>query len=207
MVKIAMVTRKDGWTEQEDNNLKTLYKTGNQQQLMELMPSRTWGAIRRRAKQLGLYRGNYIPILSRLPVFNPSSIEAVWLACAVDCEGSISIRKNRFLPVISFCNTNREIVENFKRLTFQVAIVPNVRPPDKTIYRLAITNMAQNYVFLKAIQCFLITKQNQALHVLEFIEIEHERLKNHKKYGYGRTRRQMELFKEIKTLNKRGVQI
>jgi len=205
--------RKDAWTEEEDEVLRELYPrfdTSNRDEILSKI-NRTWGAIRRRAKQLGLSRGNYIPPLERLPPFNPSKEERVWLACAIDCEGTITISRRKrldlalgyhLLPFVSFCNSHRGIVRTFRNLTFQnLRVEAQLRPPWKTKYAVNIRRQPQIYAFLKAIRDFLIVKQRQADLVIEFIEIENSRLTLKQKYRHQYTERQLEIVEEVWKLN------
>lgn len=210
-----MVTsRKNGWKAEEDSVLREFYRTiaDNRDEILTKIP-RTWGAIRKRAKQLGLFRGNYIPPIDRLPDYRPSEKVKVWLGCAVDCEGSIMIAKrlgpaltNGFslLPVVDFCNTKRDIVERFRELTFPTLNLSKCdrnNPRWKAKYTLKVAKMPFVYVLLKKISPYLVIKNNQANLIIEFIEIESARLRSRTKYRRPYLPRQIEIFKELKNLN------
>jgi len=221
-LKVGMVrysNRKDGWTKEEDQVLFELYQTTDLSNKKEILRriNRSWGAIRRRAKQLNLFRGNYIPPLDRLPEYNPSLEIRTWLACAIDCDGNISLYKrkrndltNKFqlLPAVSFQNTNRKIVEVFIERTFPNILKLRVdrrsgrtggRHKDK--YYTLVARMPYVYALLENVKEHLIVKKKQAEKVMEFIEIENERLKNRVKYGRKYLPRQLEIFEEVKSLN------
>lgn len=44
------------WTPQEEATLFDGYQTTTQEQLQQILPARTWGAIQKRASQMGLIR-------------------------------------------------------------------------------------------------------------------------------------------------------
>jgi hypothetical protein len=176
---------------------------------LEKLPRRTWYAIKRRAKQLGLFRGFYIPPLDRAPKLDMSETDRVWIACAIDCEGHISLYKSskNFLPRIGFCNSNRDIVEEFIRKIspkIKLRVIErskvNRRWADK--YYVHIFDMGLNYSLLKEIRPYLIVKKKQADLVMEFIEVRDKQLR--KRTLYDRINydpRLSKIVEEVRKLN------
>lgn len=213
---IRHATRGPLWIQEEDNILQKLYATGKQEEIMALIPKRTWKAIRRRAKQLNLSRGWHVPPLNRLPSFNPSEKTKTWLAAVIDCDGCIALNKHHvkervkgftILPQVRFCNTNIQIAQRFRKLTFQndSSLATSYRhknnPKWRDKYSVYVSRTPLVYALLSKIKDDLIVKRKQAELVLEFIEIEDERMRKREKYGRPYTQRELEIWEEMKKLN------
>lgn len=209
------------WTKQEDQVLFELYQrydVSNKEEILSRI-NRSWGSISRRAKDLGLFRGNYIPPLDRLPKYKPNAQDCIWLACAIDCEGNISLTKRKrrdlpnnfnLLPSIQFCNTNIGIVESFRNRTFPNEVklrtlkrIENSHGKWKDKHFIIIARMPLVYSLLKKIKNNLIVKNKQAEAVMEFIKLENKRIKARIKYGQKYLDRQLEIFEEVRNLNGR----
>lgn len=222
-LRVAMITRKDRWTEQELIDLKRLYREAPLDELLNALPCRSYRAIRKEASVLGLCRGNYIPVFDKLPIYTPSIAERTWLAAAIDCDGNISLVKrmrhdlaNKFnlLPYLQFSNTNKKLVQEFINRTFPNELkistiwrAEKSRGKHKDKHCAQITQMPLTYSLLVAIEPYLIAKREQANNIIEFIKIEDKVLRDRVKYRHHYWPRQLELFRENRALNSRGVTV
>jgi len=146
--------------------------------------------------------------LSNLPKLNLSDLDRVWLACAIDTEGTITLGKNkrdttfipfRIFPLINISNKNLEFMEKFRNLVGGRYVISK----GKSAYDLAINSESRVYAILKEIVDFLIIKKEQAQLVMKFIELKAQLVKECKKKNkpFWYTEEMLKIFKEVRELN------
>lgn len=220
--KQGYLIRRDGyWTAGEISLLKQLYSTENREVMLKLLSNRNWKSIQAKTHKLKLPRKcrSYTPILERLPNLNLKEEEKSWIAAAIDFEGTISFHRQykskseksapRMRPYIVICNINIDLLRRFVELCNIPTIVEKRPKPNRVNWSqawLARThNQADIYAILKEVHPYLIAKKRQAELIMEFIEIQSDRLKQielGKASKY--TPRQFEIFCEVRNLNRRG---
>jgi len=180
---------------------------------MNLLPDRTWRAIRRKARELGLRRKRRGDI-AHIDIENLSEFELGYVAGFVDGEGTISVtrqrKKNGFTlhPLIRISGTNRNAVKKMASW-FNKSING---PYGKDVYEEERSKNRNDYYsfeirswrgvlnILEDIHNKLIVKKEQAGLVRELCQA---RLDN---YGGEYTEREIELVEKVQELNKRGKQ-
>lgn len=199
------------WNRGELNILKELYSTASKQEIMELIPNRTWDTIYQYARKLDLSRGIYIPPLDRLPNLNLSETEKSWFACAVDCEGTFGIHKATrtgcYTPYISINNTDIRLLQYFKNITkthSKIRLQYRTDGIRKNIYEMRVADMPRIYELIKNTYSYLIIKQLQAQILVELIELK-DRIMRKGDGIYDHPQAYEDMFLKIKGLNKRGI--
>ena len=198
------------WTKEEDDILINSWTKLSKEELMFLLPDRSWSAIQIHAQRLNLHgrrRNSYPPPLDILPKFELDEKEQIQLAMMIDCEGTISLRKHkdgRISPVFCISNTSFDLVKRFKEITRTLnkigCRVRNERK--KPEYYLDIGSMSYVYHLLCQIKDYLIVKQKQAELVMRFIEIQDERSRTDFSNEYSNyTEEQIEIYNKIRELN------
>lgn len=203
--------RKNYWTAEEDSIIKEFYVSQKKEDLLKLLKNRTWCAIIARAHFLKQYKMQYTPIDSNKNL-QISDVESAWLACAIDGEGTIELRKQTYphgwcmTPRISIYNTNMDFVIHCKDILNVGSIyTTDSRDREKKDHSFTVSSAHEIYTVLKKIKNFLIIKKEIATLLLEFLDIQKELIKIggvYKKRRY--TERQHEIYKEIRNLNKKG---
>jgi len=141
-------------------------------------------------------------------------IDSVWLACAIDGEGTISLQVNHYTPEISVTGTNFAFVEKAaKIMETKVSVVKRQftekyrignREPDRwaICYSARQRSMSKIKALLERVLPFLIIKACHAKLMIEFCE-----LRENKTYCevFGRSPREDEIFLKLKELNRKGV--
>ncbi len=102
--------------------------------------------------------------------------EKAWLACAIDSEGSVNLRRDSRHPntmnlSVWFCNTNSEFARRFADLTG--GILYNRHPRGfgkKEQYEVYVTSKARVKRVLESALPYLIVKRNKAVLVLDWID-------------------------------------
>lgn len=143
------------------------------------------------------------------PALELSDVEAAWIACAIDGEGTIAIqlnnskgRRSRYRAKVYVCNTNMDFLMHLASLvdgSISLKNMPHV-PGYKRCYQVFIRARAIKQL-LERVLPFLIIKRRQAELVLALCNaIETAPLhmpSNHELFE--------RLWQECKALNKRGV--
>jgi hypothetical protein len=208
--------RKQPYSDQELKILKQMYPTSTKEEILAKV-NRPWEAIVRKMGELKIYRGSLRPSLDKLPNLKLDEKDKVWLACAIDCEGSVGVsysvrasKPNRttfYFPFISVNNTKKVFLNHFRKLVgcaYKKIKIENKRYENrKNLYQLDMASAPWIYALLKQIRPYFIIKGKQADLVMEFIEI----IDNIKRNNNGRivyTERVHEIYRELKRLNKRG---
>lgn len=197
------------WTAKELQLLREIYPLGLKEEIVERM-DRTWEAIINKAGDLKTYRGALLSPLQKLPNLSLDVKSKVWIACAIDCEGSLGLeltKRGYYYPFISINNTKKKLLKHFRKLVTQrgktIRLNTKRDKNRKNIYEFDMGSMPWIYALLKEIRPYFIIKGTQADLIIEFIEI----LDKIKRANYGRvvyTKRQHEIYREIKKLNKKG---
>lgn len=204
--------KKQTWTIQEDQILFDMFSNAPREEISGKM-NRTWGAIIKRATELKVRRGALLPPLEKTVHLSLQEKDKVWLACAIDCEGSLGIalfKKHFYCPFISINNTKRELLERFRSLVNrpEKAIRLSTRKqgdPRKDIYIFDIQSASLIYRLLGQIRSHLIVKGRQADLVMEFIKlVDAVKKENDGRVNY--STRHHEIYQELKALNRKGKQ-
>jgi hypothetical protein len=204
---------KKTWKKKDIQILKKVYSIKSRNEILKNLPGKSWEAIRSKAKKIeGLtrIRNSKQLIFDNLPDIKLKKWEKAWLASAIDCDGSISIRhcSKVYSPVISFSNTNKKIIEFFRDLLKykpQIYICKENRTYNsKKSYSLAICSMPHVYIILKQILPFLIGKKEQGKLILGWIKIQDKKIRKGNNKGWAYTKRQNEIHNKMKNLNKKG---
>lgn len=202
------------WMHAEEQVLLENYPRLRIDDLLALLPGRSHPAIANRVKRLR-ERGH--PLLWKwkhrlvnLPTLPYSDVEKAWLACAIECEGTIGIDHNHQVslsPYIFFGNSKGEIVEHFLKVSRAPVTVFVMRYTDrrkgnwKDQWHVKVRRAPWVYTFLKQVYPYCIIKKEQASLILEFLEIEDQRRSQGLK-GY--SEREWEIYRAVKALNRRG---
>jgi hypothetical protein len=201
--------KKRRWSHKELELLKEIYPTGQKKRILREI-KRTWEATVKRAADLGIYRGALLSPLEKLPNLVLNEKSKVWIACAIDCEGSLGLgltKRGFYYPYISINNTKRALLNHFRKLVgciHKTIRFDNKRCENrKNIYQLDMGSAPWIYALLRQIRPYFIIKGKQADLVLEFIEIlDNIKRNNNGKIAY--TERVHEIYGALKKLNKKG---
>lgn len=151
---------------------------------------------------------------------NPLTLEEkdlVRLAAFIDCEGTIALQgwnKGKggcsIQPKVSIFNSDpvfvQEVINIYNRLGVKLFIETQKRKANhKIVYRLVVLGISRVHRVLTSIKSYLINKRGQAEVVLEFCElrIAASKIGRGRRVPYGQ--RELELERQIKLLNLRGV--
>jgi hypothetical protein len=154
------------WTSEEEDVLRNSYDKLSKQELMVRLPNHTWMAIQERAWKLGKRHygmGWAIREFSRE--------EAIWLACAFDSEGSVTMTVNytkRGHPMICsdfrITNNNLDYLEKVRQI-IGYGIIASCSI--KTGHYFALSGMVTISKVLKQIYPYLIVKKEKSDLILE----------------------------------------
>lgn len=202
------------WSDEEIRILLEKYEYGTKSELMELIPNRTWSAIRCKAIQFGLKhkRMGDEAYIDRL---NLSEFELGYIAGFIDGEGTISVTRQRngnylaLHPLIRVSGTDKTAVEkmaNWLNKSINGPYKLNVLEEErrkrnrkwKDYYSFEIRTWLGVFNVLEVIRDKLIIKKKQAELIHELCQIQ---LDN---FGEEYTEREMELVEKVQELNKRG---
>lgn len=174
--------------------------------------------VARMRKRLGLESG-YNPGKA-VPLVILTDFYKGWFAGLVDGEGQVTVKHRKFQehevkrvwlsPQISISNTNRELMEEIKRVLEGLSYRPSFhagkasKKGQKDPYTVSLFSQGGIISFLKNILPHLIVKKKVAERVLEFCisRIISRRSTRSRRPYY--TEREWELYWEIRELNKRG---
>jgi len=141
-----------------------------------------------------------------------------WLAAMIEGEGSICLvhgakRKEgyyKLYPMIQITNTKLNLIEFTaglaKRLGLPLHISSGKYGEGQLRYDIRVTGLGRVKRWLQELSMFLISKQEQAKLILEFIDVRERLIKEHpwrKPYG----EREEEIYYAIRELNKRRGEI
>jgi len=140
-----------------------------------------------------------------------------WLACAIDSEGSIGLRKvargKRYVyaPCVQITNTNKNYVEECRRIIrnigYEVNTVFSKLPTKRKIWKICYTislNRTDNIVvFLEKIKNYLIIKKKHCIVLRQYCL---HRLKNQiSRRNFIYTGKEEIYWKKLRKLNGRGI--
>jgi len=199
------------WSDKEKEVLKKKYEDGRKSELMDLLPNRTWKAIKRQAEKLGLRRRRKGDV-AHIDTENLSEFELGYIAGFVDGEGTISVTKQgredglTLHPLIRISGTDGDVVGKMASWFNKSVNGPYGKDAyeekrdgnRRDYYSFEIRTWRGVLNILEGICDRLIVKRKQASLVKELCQI---RLDN---YGEDYTERELELVERIRELNKRG---
>jgi len=123
-------------------------------------------------------------------------VDTVWLACAIDGEGCISLSKS-WQKTVNVTNTKYDFVEKAAILmNTNVEIKENTKGNRKTLYIAEIRDRTKIAQLLESILPFLLIKEQHAKLMIEYCELR-------ERYIYHQPR-EYEIYEELRKLNKRG---
>lgn len=212
--------KKRSWTEEEEEILREHYPNKPQQDLMKLLPNRSWGEITLRASRLHLKREINFYYDTDEPL-QLSEVDKGYIAGVLDGEGSIGLQKvkgrkgqQEFRPRIYIANTNLAIIKRCAKILGlgNEAIHNRFKGRWKPIYALNLSKLNDTYRLLQNILPYL-EKRRQAELLMEFMKMKLHSKRKIIRDSRGRIRgvepapvpnRVYEIYEELRKLNKRG---
>lgn len=161
------------WTEEEEKILGENWKDLPKEELMKLLSGRSWGTIKKKARSMGLpFRYNHPPKKAR--PFRPlTEFEKGYLCGVIDGEGSLSTshdrKENRYIPHLTICNTNIQLLEKCNRLLSGYGFLSGWTMKNGKCSVLTVSRLNEIKIVLEAIADGLIAKKEAKL-LLEFIK-------------------------------------
>lgn len=220
--RILKLKKYSWWNRNEIEFLRSHYTSSSKQFILSNL-KRTWESIMVKARKLGIKREDKT-------LFDPNKVQLLplndfdlgFIVAFIEGEGCIfinTVRRKKYpnkiyhYPCISICNTDKELIEKVTKILGKKAdmvLRSTNNKKHKGIYQFSINKILDIYQILKTIEPHLISKKEQAKLVMEFIE---NRNKNRKRWSIGEngmyvpvdyTKKQKEIVKQVKQLNKRG---
>jgi len=131
-------------------------------------------------------------------------LDTIWLACAIDGEGCVSLCKGGrwFSPQVHIANTQYKFVEEVSRITGEKVISRDLRGNRKRQYYVKISDQRKVVALLQGVLPFLVIKRRQAELLVEWCTSRQSRID----YHTPPTKRELEIVEELHELNKKGVE-
>ena len=188
----------NSWTEKEVSFIKRNYSSITAKQMAEKL-GRSLRSVVSMLYRLGLHKVNLD--------WNPREEDVVWLACAIDAEGSIMLQYNGrglWSARIMICNTSREFVWNALNLSKIGHMTDEInRHGCKPIFRFQLNSNGCRKILPKVLR-YLIIKKKQGTLLLEALKLLEDNKRTFK-YNRGKfetnTNRLHELRLQIAQLN------
>lgn len=171
-------------------------------EISELLPGHSRSSIQDTAKRMG------VKVIVVVPEFHIHRDDAIRLAMAIDCEGTIGLwkRSQRTLcynPHIMIYNTNYLLIEWIKSV---ISTIPYYIYTDdrehkihKIAYSIAIRGIGPTYALLKEVIPFLILKGDMARLLSEY-----DSMRIWQPIRQPISKRDHEIFEELRKLTKKG---
>jgi nitrogen regulatory protein PII len=149
------------------------------------------------------------------------SFEIGYLAALIDGEGTLTIAKNIFhyeseyrkrgyttyRPMLAIANTSQELLEVARDMIGAGKVYPPAgkkrKASHKGTYRYILYTYEYLLPLLIEIKDYLIVKKRQCELLIEFIESRLQ--KGNKGVGVGYSEREIEIYEEVKRLNRKGL--
>lgn len=141
-------------------------------------------------------------------------MDSVWLACAIDSEGSIGLHyqgrkhSNSLSPIVEITNTDYSFIDNVSRITNEKVHDITQVCNSRSVYRVRIIALNKILFVLDRVIPYFVTKKRHAELLIEFCA---GRLKLSGKLERRWSEvilskeREVEIYEELKELNRRGV--
>jgi hypothetical protein len=188
------------WSEEELKILREKYAETPIRELMETLKRSEYSIIKK-ASELDLRRAPYVVHPPTVREMNEN--ERYYIACAIDGEGTLTIKHSRqyLCAEISTSNTCYEFLQRCKEyIGGKVSVRKHQRTKKwKTCWKLTLRNRADVKKLLEQIKNLLIVKREQCRLVLEFIDLMDNRP------NLSLPKEAYELYEKVKRLNKRGL--
>ena len=198
------------WTEKELDVLKNDWPKKVKPELLKALPNKRWTSIRHKAFELGLtknrHRTRYWHTYWNCPDIKLTDRQIGYFAGIIDADGHIRIVRSRektrdyYAPFIGVTNTNKLLIQRcmdtFNSGHFYAEKRSKPNHKTKLVYNIASVKGVKQ--ILTQIVDELTIKKDRAKIVLEFIKIKEEKI------GFGVDPREIELFEEMRRLNRRG---
>lgn len=184
------------WTSFEDKLLSENYASKLREDLLLLFPMKSWNSIWNRARRIGLKHPCHEISLKRIKL---SERQVGYLAAIIDGEGNITLTPckkslNKYQLRVAVYNTNKKMIEYCHKITGigTIQVVPSVKNKIKYVWNVG--KRRDVYALLAIVKDDLIIKKWRGELVFEwlgeFLKLDSE--------NSPKTRRQMEIIKEIK---------
>jgi len=168
------------WSERELEILRKTYPTHSKEQILRMLPNRTWAAIQAKARVIGIEPRKVEKLTEEeLRVKGLRDTDIAYLAGLFDGEGTITVtlHKDRrtkkgynLATTVSICNTCREVIELFDRLIKGKVVTVPPKGNCRTIYRVEYRNKWDIIKFLKTLLPYLWLKRREAELMIRFCE-------------------------------------
>jgi hypothetical protein len=190
------------WSSDEVEVIKKYYANLPKKALLELLPRRTWSAIKTKASFMGVHRQPQ-SIKNEVAV-NMSENERGYLAGAVDCDGFISMQGKRkrqnFQVWVGVANTDYNLVKKCLEITKIGRIHKATKHhPWKPAYFWSVYTFTGSYSVLKQIEPYLVRKKKQAQLALEFLELRKTMIRRNSRLIV--TKDVLEIYEEMRKMN------
>jgi len=202
--------KKPHWTDEEIDIIKTFYETKDKQELLNLLPKRSWLSIQHMAEKLRVPRSSIRAYLWPRRVPDLTYELRLYFAGLLDGDGSflITVQLNKpevgdypsLRPIITIANSNRKLIDwaSSKLNTYTLKTPYEKRPERKAAFTLQIARLLDVKAVCEQVGPYLVAKKRQAELLLEFCNIRLE----DKWMDYNT--RLFEIAKEVRILNKKG---
>jgi hypothetical protein len=190
------------WSSDEVEVIRKFYTNLTKKALLELLPKRTWSAIKTKASFMRVDRQPQ-SIKNEVAV-NMSENERGYLAGAVDCDGFISMQGKRrgqnFQVWVGVANTDYNLVKKCLEITKIGRIHKATKHhPWKPAYFWTVYTFTGSYSVLKQIEPYLVRKKKQAQLALEFLELRKTMIRRNGRLIV--TKDVLEIYEEMRKMN------
>lgn len=208
--RLGLVKEARWWTEKELDILKNEWPMKAKPEILKALPKKLWTSIRHKAFKLGLkkvhHRTRYYHTYRECPKVTLTDRQIGYFAGVIDSDGHMRITRSRqktgdyYTPFIGVTNTSMILIQKcmniFKLGSFYAEKRSKPNHKTKLVYNTASTIGVKQ--ILTQIVDELTVKKDRAKLILEFIKIKEE------KTEYGTDPREIELYEEVRRLNRRG---
>lgn len=196
------------FTEEEIQTIRVYYPTMGKK-IISLIPNHTINSIATKAEDMGIL------VINHEIMFHLEKEDALRLAMAVDCEGTITLRvwhrkdkKDFYHPKVSIYNTNYRLIEWANNIIAPIIpryITPRDRIPTRNTiwkrqYQIDIRGVSPVFSLLTKLLPFFILKREQAELIIKFCKT---RIGKPIRQPYTDT--DAEIRRKLQELNKRGL--
>jgi hypothetical protein len=195
------------WSNEEIKILAENYAKMSRNELLTLLPGRSWKAISNKAAYLCKPGRKIDSFFAPRRIGNLSYDDLLYLAGIFDGEGSFVLNRKKgrvygFAPNVLITNTSKELMEWISKtlgVPYSEVNIGKGRKNWKKAYRISIQRILDIKAFLEQIVPYLKAKERQAKLLLEFCTYQIER-----KWRETPLRIE-EIYRELRILNHKGI--